>query len=229
MSATLEQRIAAALADNKIDSSALATLIAETEAATADADKAAIQAREQALDPIASPDPTKARAAMEQASFTRDRLRNVLPRLQQHFKEVSSQEEYTRWVAGYEQIKIKRDAAAAELRTIYPEFASKLVDLLLRIEVVDREVVRVRSAKPFDAKEANGDGRWLVETELAARGLHSFGVHDHRILKDLQLPSFSEPTKLAWPPYRPVDWSSVVPVFRNAGADWASERERGVA
>jgi hypothetical protein len=146
---------------------------------------------------------------MENAAFTRDRLRSVMPRLQQHFREVSSQEEYAGWLVDYEQIKIKRDAAAAELRTIYPEFASKLVDLLLRIEVVDREVVRVRSAKPFDAKEANGDGRWLVETELAARGLDSFGVHDHRILKDLQLPSFSEPTKLAWPPHRPIDpaWS----------------------
>ena len=147
MSATLEQRIAAALADNdKIDSSALATLIAETEAATTAADEAAIKSREQALDPITSPDPTKARAAMEAAAFTRDRLRTVLPRLQQRLKEVCSQEEYTRWVAGYEQTKAKRDAAAAELRTLYPEFASKLVDLLLRIEVVDREVERVRSA-----------------------------------------------------------------------------------
>ena len=229
MSTTLEQRIAAALADNKIDSSALATLIAETEAAVTAADQAATEAREQALDPIASPDPAKARAAMENAAFTRDRLRSVMPRLQQHFREVSSQEEYAGWLVDYEQIKIKRDAAAAELRTIYPEFASKLVDLLLRIEVVDREVVQVRSAKPFDAKEANGDGRWLVETELAARGLDSFGVHDHRILKDLQLPSFSEPTKLAWPPHRPIDWSSVVPVFRHPGADWASERDRGAA
>jgi hypothetical protein len=226
---SLEQRIAAALADNDIDSSVLATLIAETAEAVEVADKQAIAAREQALDPITSPDPTKARAAMEAAAFTRDRLRTVLPRLQQHFKEVSSQEEYTRWVAGYEQIKVKRDAAAAELRTLYPEFASKLVDFLLRIEVVDREVERVRSAKPFDAKEANGDGRWLVETELAARGLDHFGVHDHRILKDLQLPSFSEPTKLAWPPHRPIDWSVVTPVFRHPGADWASERERGAA
>jgi hypothetical protein len=226
---SLEQRIAAALADSDIHSSALATLVAETEAAVTDADQEAITAREQALDPIASPDPTKARAAMEAAAFTRDRLRTVLPRLQQHFKEVSSQEEYTRWVAGYEQIKIKRDAVAAELRTLYPEFASKLVDLLSRIEVIDREVEQVKSAKPFDAKEANGDGRWLVETELAARGLDHFGVHDHRILKDLALPSFSEPAKLVWPPHRPIDWSVVTPVFRHPGADWASERERGAA
>jgi hypothetical protein len=137
-------------------------------------------------------------------------------------KEVCSQEEYAHWVAQYEAIKIKRDTAAEELRTIYSEIVTKLTDLLSRIEVIDREVERVRSAKPFDAKEANGDGRWLVETELEARGLDSFGVHDHRILKDLQLPSFSEPRKLAWPPYRPVDWSSVAPVFRHPGADWAA-------
>src|ERR1035437_1858953 len=179
---TLEQRIAAALADNDIDSSALATLIAETAEAVEVADKQAIAAREQALDPIASPDPNKARASMEAAAFTRDRLRTVLPRLQQRLKEVCSQEEYAHWVAQYEAIKIKRDAAAAELRTIYPEFASKLVDLLLRIEVVDREVARVGSAKPFDAKEANGDGRWLVQTELAARGLNHFTVHDQQIM-----------------------------------------------
>jgi hypothetical protein len=228
MSATLEQRISAALADNNdIDSSVLATLIAETETAVTTADEAATTAHQLAFDLIASPDAGKARAAMEQAIFTRGRLRNVLPKLQQHFDDVLSQEEYAACVMQYEAIKIKRDAAAAELRTLYPEFAGKLVDLLLRIEVVDREVVRVRSAKPFDAKEANGDGRWLVETELAARGLDHFGVHDLKILKDLALPSFTEPTKLAWPPHRPVDWSSVVPVFRHPGADWASERERG--
>ena len=50
--ATLEKRIAAALADDKIDCSALATLVAENEAAVTDADREAITAREQALDPI---------------------------------------------------------------------------------------------------------------------------------------------------------------------------------
>jgi hypothetical protein len=222
MNTTLEQRIAVALSDSDIASSDLAALITEVEAAVAAADDAAITAREQALDPIVMPDPAKARAAMEAAAFNRDRLRTVLPRLQQHFREVCSREEYAHWVAQYEAIKIKRDAAAAELRTIYPEFATKLTDLLLRIEVVDREVVRVRSAKPFDAKESNGDGRWLLETELTARGLDHFGVHDHRILKDLQLPSFGEPTKLAWPVQKLVDWGSVVPVFRHPGADWAA-------
>jgi hypothetical protein len=222
MSAILEQRIAAALADNDIASSDLAALITEVEVAVAAADEAAITAREQALDPIVMPDPAKARVAMEAAAFNRDRLRTVLPRLQQHFRKVCSREEYSHWVAQYEQTKAKRDAAAEELRTIYPEIVTKLTDLLLRIEVIDREVERVRSAKPFDAKEANGDGRWLLETELTARGLDHFGVHDLKILKDLALPSFTEAAKLVWPPHRPIDWSSVVPVFRHPGADWAA-------
>jgi hypothetical protein len=115
-------------------------------AATADADKAAIQAREQALDPIASPDPNKAHAAMEAAAFTCDRLRNVLPRLQTKFIKAQRSEAHARWVVDYERVKIERDAAAEKLRVLYPEVAAKLVDLLLRIEVVDREMTRVNDA-----------------------------------------------------------------------------------
>jgi hypothetical protein len=93
MNTTLEQRSAAALADNDIASSDLAALITEVEAAVVAADEAAAKAHELALDPLLSPDANKARAAMEQAAFTRDRLCNVLPRLQRHFNDVLSQEE----------------------------------------------------------------------------------------------------------------------------------------
>ena len=221
MNITLEQSIAAALADNDIASSDLAALITEVEAAVTAADEAATEAREQALDPIASPDPNKARASMEAAAFTRDRLRTVLPRLRQRLKEVCSQEAYAHWVAQYEAIKIKRDAAAAELRTLYPEIVSKLVDLLSRIEVIDREVERVRSAKPFDAKEANGDGRNLLETELTARGLDHFTVHDQQIMKDLKLPDFEQPSKLSWPPPPPpINYANLVQVRPHPGGDW---------
>ena len=96
---------------------------------------------------------------------------------------------------------------------------------MLRIETCDREAKRVNSAKPFDAKEANGDGRWLLETELVARGLDHFRIHDLQIMRDLKLPQFEAGTQLAWPPHRPVDWSSVAPVARHPGANWASERE----
>jgi hypothetical protein len=55
------------------------------------ADTAAEAERIKAHDPIASPDPAKARAAMEDAAFTRDRLRTVLPRLHARLKEVRPQ------------------------------------------------------------------------------------------------------------------------------------------
>jgi hypothetical protein len=78
---------------------------------------------------------------------------------------------------------------------------------------------------PYDDRH-----RQLKSVELVARGLDHFGVYDLKILQDLKLPSFSEPTKLAWPvPKPPVDWSGVVPKFPSKGADWASKQERGAA
>jgi hypothetical protein len=44
-------------------------------------------------------------------------------------------------------------------------------------------------------------------------------------MRDLKLPQFEAGAQLAWPPHRPIDWSSVAPVARHPGADWASERE----
>jgi hypothetical protein len=135
MSAILEQQIASALSSDTT-SDVIAHLITEVETAIIAADKAAEAERDKALDPLASPDPVKARAAMEDATFTRDRLRTVLPRLQQRFSEVKA-----------------------------------------RIEEVDHEAKCVNSEKPFDAKEANGDGRWLLETELAARDIEALRMH----------------------------------------------------
>jgi hypothetical protein len=209
MSTTLEQQIASALSSDTT-SDVIAHLITEVETAIVAADKAAEAEREKALDPIVSPDAATARAAMEDAEFR-------------------AAEEYARWVMDYEQAEAKRDAAAGELKALYPEFVTKLVDLLLRIEEVDREAKRVNSEKPFDAKEANGDGRWLLETELVARGLDHFRIHDLQIMRDLKLPQFEAGAQLAWPPHRPIDWSSVAPVARHPGADWAVEREERAA
>ena len=141
-------------------------------------------------------------------------------------------EAHAKWVIEYEQVKVKRDAAAEKLRTKYPEAVATLVELLLDIEVIDREVTRVNDAKlPFLTDGSPYDARYalLKSVELDARGLDHFGVHDLKILQDLKLPSFTEPTKLAWPVQKLVDWGSVVPVFRHPGADWASERDRGAA
>jgi Arm DNA-binding domain len=88
---SLEQRLTSALSGD-ILSSDLAGLIVETEAATNAAQVAAEAEPIKALDPVASPDAAKARAAMEDAAFTRDRLRTVLPRLRARLKEVEAAE-----------------------------------------------------------------------------------------------------------------------------------------
>jgi hypothetical protein len=215
MSATLEQRIAAALADNKIDSSALATLIAETEVATADADDAAVTARKQALDPIASPDRTEARAAMESAAFTRDRLRTVLPRLQDRFEQVCLDQEYAAWRPQYEAIKAERDAANAKFRTAFTAFVADIIPQMVHVERIDAEASRVSTAKPRDAREANGDGRWL------AGGPDDIVINTIRtIMQNLKLPDPEKPDALVWP--QPVNYFSagIVPTLPHPGANW---------
>src|SRR5262245_51539796 len=164
--ATLEQRIAAALSDSDITAAALGKLIVETEAAITAADKDAEQARVRALDPALSPDPKVARAEMEDAAFTRDRLRTVLPRLEQRHAKVQRAEEKARWVADYDAVSARVEALAEELRDTYPPFAAKMTDILTRARALDAEVRRVRDGKPSLECGEPDDGRRLYEVEL---------------------------------------------------------------
>jgi hypothetical protein len=84
-------------------------LITETEAAIAAADPPDGE-RVKALDPIASPDAAKARAAMEDAAFTRDRLRTMLPRLHARLKEVEAAEYAAQWEPEFKRVEAQRDA-----------------------------------------------------------------------------------------------------------------------
>ena len=51
------------------------------------ADKTEEEERTKALDPALSPDPKAARQAMEDAAFTRDRLKTLLPRLEARYRD----------------------------------------------------------------------------------------------------------------------------------------------
>jgi hypothetical protein len=130
------QKIASALADD-ISSGDLAALISETEAAIAKADATADEERTKALDPVLSPDATSAREAMQAAEFARDRLRTVLPRLQNRLREVQLEEEFARWLPRRNAAMARRDELAAKLREVYPPFIQAIVPLLLEIEEVD--------------------------------------------------------------------------------------------
>ena len=132
MSAALEQQVAMALVADTT-SADLTALIAETEAAIIQADAAVSAERTKALDPVLSPDAKAAREAMAAAEFDRDRMKTLLPRLQARCQEVQAQEYLTQWRSDYEKLKVKRDGLAEELRTIYPEFETKITDVLTRI------------------------------------------------------------------------------------------------
>jgi len=221
MSAILERRIAAALKSDEIASADLADLIEETEAAATAADAAAEAEHAKALDLLASPDAAKARAAMERAAFTRDRLRTVLPRLQQRLLEVQEQEYAARWRIGYAEVETKRDALAAELREMYPPIVARITDLFTRIRACDHEVSRVNGSAP------SGEPLRLREVELAARDLEHFTRAEPSIARELKLPHWDEPSRLAWPPPRQFNPAMFAPLpfDRRFTVDWASERE----
>ncbi len=219
----LEKRITVALTD-AITSAELDALIEETETAIVTADAAADAERERALDPLASPDVGKARAAMEDAAFTRDRLRTVLPRLQIRLTEVEAAEYAARWQADYERVETKCEALAKEFEQFYPDAVAKLADLLSRMAEADREAGQVNSAAP------DGDHRRILSVELVARQLQQFSIYNPPISKALQLPSWENSTRMAWPPLRSIDPAlfAPVPFDRRYSPDWWRVKEEEV-
>jgi hypothetical protein len=214
---TLEERIATALSED-IASAHVEALITETEAAIAAADAAAEEERVKALDPIASPDPAKARAAMQDAAFTCERLRNVLPRLHARLKQVVAAEYAAKWEPEYEQVKAVRDALAAEMREVYPRVTEQLVSLFQRMAECDRECSRVDLSAP------TGDSRRLRGVEKTARGVDILWQPDVWIAEMLRLPYFTRNNGqiYAWPPSPPpVSYQFVVP--SGPGPNWHEE------
>jgi hypothetical protein len=217
---TLEERIATALSED-IASADVEALITETAAAIGAADAAAEEERTKALDPIASPDATKARATMEDAAFTRERLRTVLPRLQTRLKQVDAAEYLARWEPDYEQVKAVRDALAAEMREVYPAAVAQLADLFRRMAECDSECSRIDGLAP------DGEHRRLLGVELTARGVEILWQPDVWIAKELRLPNFprgNDPL-YAWPPPPPPLLASDFLVPSGPGPNWHEDIE----
>jgi hypothetical protein len=103
---------------------------------------------------------------MQAAEFSRDRLRTVLPCLQQRRQQVLAEEELARWLPQYEAAKAQRDALAEKLREVYVPFINEFLTLGLEIENADAEVRRVNAAKP----DEGASGKLLVSVEEHARG-----------------------------------------------------------
>jgi hypothetical protein len=220
---TFEERLINALTGD-ISADDLYTLVEQATMAITVADNDAEIAKAVSLDPLQSPDATKAREVMEQAAFNRDRLKNLLPRFQTRLIEAGNHEDYLRWRKRFDPLVPKVETAAVRLKSVYQKFAAELVPLLAEIERIDAEVSQVSLAKPYHAKAATNDGCYLRSVELTARGIDGFGTHGHKIM-DIQLPDWEQQNKLMWPPDRHVDYSHIVPVRPHPGADWWKVKE----
>ena len=138
---------------------------------------------------------------------------------------MQAQEYLTQWRSDYEKLKVKRDGLAEELRTIYPEFETKITDLFTRIATNDAELSRLHQARP------GGVALHLLGAELVARDLERFTAAEPSIAQELKLPTFASGQRLAWPPPQPslaavFAMSMVPPHDPRYTADWAAALEK---
>jgi hypothetical protein len=219
---TLEERVVVALATTDFTSVDLGHLIAEVDTAIVAVSETAIEEREKALDPAISPDPKKARQAMEDAEFTVARLKTVLPRLQVRWQEIAMAESLAAWKRDFETVRAERDATAEEFAEIYPAAVERIVDLMTRVADVDKKVQYInRNAPP-------GAHYRLREVELEARGIESFTQPHVPIPTALRLPIFdcSHYHQFAWPPRVPsLAETCVFPPAMFVPLDMERERE----
>jgi len=215
MRGNLESRIVAALR-GALSAAKLAALTDETEVAIRQAEANAEAQRQRSLDPLSSPDPRQARAAMEDAAFRSERLRSLLPRLQARYEQVAAAEEREQWKRRYETLKVRRDALSAELVRVYPELADRLADLFGRLAAMDVEISNLHHSRPA------GVPLHLAKVELEARGLTSFTTANPSIARDLRLPAFANGGSTIWPPPEvplALAATAFVPAA-HAGPDW---------
>jgi hypothetical protein len=193
---SLEQRIADALVSDTITSAALLALAGETDAAILAAAETAAAERCKALDPALSPDPRKARQAMEDAEFARDRLKTVLPRLHQRSAEVAEGEAHQRWEQDFAAALGRAEAAARRWERV-PELIGELVSIFASEAEIARGADRVNAA----ASALTNEHRRLPRAaELLWRGLQQFTCAEPSIAGAATLPDPARPELTAWPP-----------------------------
>jgi hypothetical protein len=227
MSKSLEQRIAAALGDGAITSSALGDLIAETDKAAAASAAESDPMRAKALDVEQEVDLSTVHAAMEKAALNGDRLRAAMPRLWALFDQVASQEYATQWRVAYDEAAIVRDKLAEELVELYGPFVGRLTDLITRIESSEQQAAKINSGAP------RGVGLRLLAVELSARNLAGFTRAAPSILEELKLPPW-QPGGPEWPMARPFNAAVAAacaprPHNPRYSSDWAAAKEAEAA
>jgi len=198
----LEQKIVRTITDDTITSRNLGFLSAETEMAIATADADAQIAEATALDPLQSPDLASARATLEDARFKAERLKSLLPRLNERYERMAHKEKKAAWIVRYDALRPEVDALTKELGTAYAALVAKLVPLLNHAMQLNGEISRLNQASLPDTH--GSDGGWLVDIKTP----------DNLVLPD------PESNKNFWPPSSNINWAEVTPVFASPGDEW---------
>lgn len=182
MTTSLEKRIADALAAvPMISSGDLAKLYSEVEVASAEADAAAKKAKDAAIDVVRSSDGRAARAAMEEAALTNDRLQNSLPRLRARMLEVLDAERTKAWLAEYGELKVQRDAVAKRFDEDLPRLCLELVAIMEAVKNMNAAVSNLNIKAPSIA------------------GYHLDRVDEERLVDKLVLPALKRGQPDLWP------------------------------
>jgi hypothetical protein len=225
MTSDLEQRIAAALSgDSLLDSAALSTLYADTEAAISAADTEAERERARAYEPALTPDPSAARQALDDAVFRADRLRVLLPRVGTVLAAAQLAEARERFDRDYAAAAERRDAVAAKFARRYPAVVAELTNLFSEMKEIDKRCAEINAA----AAALPNEHRRLRGVELVARGLEKFRRDTPSLLGEdgIRLPMLDDSKKIAWPPPQP-SWSAAAAAMaapaiggQRYSADW---------
>jgi hypothetical protein len=150
MTQDLDKRIGVALTTASV-SADIAALIAEVEVALPTAVKAVERECIKAYDPTV--DAKKARQALADAEFVRDRLQAALAALQARLQELQAQEYSERWHREYAEVEADCHAVAMKLREVYPTAVSELIDLFTRQKACDAKVGRINGSAPAGRTE----------------------------------------------------------------------------
>ena len=177
----LEQAVVAALGDAGTTSAQFYALASRVEAGIATSEQLAADTRAKAFDPEQSPSLEAARTALANAEFSVQRLRTLLPRLQLAAEKRRVAEEHANWVADYERLKVRVEAAADRFAE-YPELATRIVKLITENEACKFEISQLHGCSPA------GEARRLRTPEQIARNVP---MDTPSILAELRLPDFS--------------------------------------
>jgi hypothetical protein len=112
--------------------------------------------------------------------------------LQARYQHVRDEEERTACLAELDAFKPGRDALAKELREVYSDAVTKIVDLFVRITENNKALSELLQARPAGVMEH------LLSAELHARGLDSFTFNMPSLLTAVHLVDL-DTGRQAWP------------------------------